>query len=102
MKSKDLQKLILSKYETGQTPRKIFEDLNDVVSYPTVKRWCKMIRKTGTIDLSKPSGCQRTVRTMAAIQKAKRKSKDGKRISCSKFKLEMDKVLREFSGKILK
>ena len=38
MKSKDLQKLILSKYEAGQTPKKIFQDLNDMVSYPTVKR----------------------------------------------------------------
>ena len=38
MKSKDLQKLVLSKYEEGQTPKKIFEDLNDAVSYRTVKR----------------------------------------------------------------
>ena len=55
MKSKDFQKLVLSKYETGQIPKKIFEDLNVAVSYPTDKRWCKMIRKTGVIDLSKPS-----------------------------------------------
>ena len=27
MKSKDLQKLVLSKYEAGQIPKKIFEDL---------------------------------------------------------------------------
>ena len=91
MKSKDLQKLVLSKYETGQTPKKIFEDLNGAVSYPTVKRWCKMIRETGAvIDLSKPSGCHRTVRTKVAIQKIKRKSKGGKRISCRKLALEMD------------
>ena len=38
MKSKDFQKLVLSKYETGQTPKKIFQDLNGAVSYRTVKR----------------------------------------------------------------
>ena len=49
-----------------------------------------MIQETGAIDLSKPSGCHRTVRRKAAIQKIKRKSKGGKRISCRKLVLEMD------------
>ena len=39
MINKDLQKLVLSKYEARQTPKKIFEDLNRAMSYPTVKRW---------------------------------------------------------------
>ena len=90
MKSKDLQKLVLSKYEAGQTPKEIFQDLNGTVSYPTVKRHCKMIRDTGTRALSKPFGCHRTVHTKAAIQKIKRKSKGSKRISCRKLALEMD------------
>ena len=90
MKSKDLQKLVLSKYETGQTPKKIFEDLNGAVSYPTVDRWCKMIQETGARDLSKPSGCHTTVREKVVIQNIKRKSKGGKRISCTKLALEMD------------
>ena len=38
MKSKDLQKLVLSKYEAGQTPKKIFQDLNGAASYPTLKQ----------------------------------------------------------------
>ena len=90
MKSKDLQKLVLSKCETGQTPKKILEDLNGAVSYPTVEQWCRMIRETGVIDLSKPSGCHRIVRTKAPMQKIKRKSKGGQRISCRKLALEMD------------
>ena len=57
MKSKDLQKLLLFKYEAGQRSKKIFEDLNGAMSYRTVKRWCKMIWETGAIDLSKPSAC---------------------------------------------
>ena len=90
MKSKDLQKLVLSKYEAGQTPKKIFEDLHGAMSYRTVKRWCEMIWETGAIDLSKPFGCYRTVRTKAIIQKIKRKSKGGKRISCRRLALEMN------------
>ena len=70
--------------------RRFLQDLNGAVSYRTVKRWCKMIRETGAIDLSKPFGCYRTVRTKAAIQKIKRKSKGGNRISCRKLALEMD------------
>ena len=38
MKSKDLQKLVLSKYEAEQTPKKIFQDLNGVVRNDGV-RW---------------------------------------------------------------
>ena len=49
-----------------------------------------MIRETGAIDLSKLSTCHRTVHTKAAIQKIKRKSKDGKRFSCRKLVLEVD------------
>ena len=67
MRSKDLQKPILSKYEAEQTSKKIFEDLNGVVSYSTAKRCCKMIRETDPIDLSKPSPFHRTVRTKAIM-----------------------------------
>ena len=87
MKSIGLQKLVPSKYETGQTPKKIFQDLNGAISY---SRWCKMIWETGAIDLSKPSTCHQTVHTKAPTQKNKRKSKGSKRISCRKLVLEVD------------
>ena len=54
MKSKDLQQLGLSKYESGDTTAKIYRDLNDAISYDTVRRWCNMIEKTGAIQLSAP------------------------------------------------
>ena len=38
MKSKDVQDIVLSKYRDGDTPRKIFRDLNDRVSLATIKR----------------------------------------------------------------
>jgi hypothetical protein len=56
MKSKDLQKLVLSKYENGDGPTKIFRDLNGAMSLCTIERWCKMIREDGSINLSSPSG----------------------------------------------
>ena len=31
MKSKDLQEIIFSKYETGRIPKKIYEDLNGAI-----------------------------------------------------------------------
>ena len=87
MKSKDLQKIVLSKHEAGQT---LFDDFNSVVGYATVKRRCKMIGETGAIDLSKSSACHGTVHTKAPIQKIKRKPKGGKRISCRKLALKMN------------
>ena len=38
MKSKDLQKLVLSKYEEGDGTTKIFQDLNGTISLPTIER----------------------------------------------------------------
>ena len=75
MKREDLQKLVLSKYEAEQTPKKIFQDLNSAVSYPTVKRCFKMIRETGAIDLSKLFGCHRTIRTKGTHTKNQKKIK---------------------------
>ena len=102
MNSKDFQRLVLSKYEAEQTSKNISEDVNGAVSYRAIKRWCEITRETGAIDLSKPFACYRTVRTKAAIQKIKRKSKGGKSISCRKLVLEKDisfssayRILRE-------
>ena len=52
MKGEDLQKLVLSKYVKGEPSTKIFEDFNGFVSSRTIRQWCKMVRETGTINLS--------------------------------------------------
>jgi transposase len=67
MKSKDLQNIVLSKYENGDTPTKICRDLNGGVSLATIKRWCQMIRRTGTIELSGIHSGPRLVRTKQNI-----------------------------------
>ena len=58
MKGEDLQKLVLYKYEKGEPSTKIFEDLNGFVSSRTIRRWFKMVRETGTINLSHSLGRQ--------------------------------------------
>ncbi len=71
MKSKDLQKVVLSKYQKGDTPTQIYRDLNGGIGLRTVERWCQMIRRSGSITLSKPPGCPRLIRTKDNIQKVK-------------------------------
>ena len=39
MKDEDLQKLVLYKYEKGESSTKIFQDLNGFVSSRTIRRW---------------------------------------------------------------
>ena len=81
MKSKHLQQLVLSRYESGDTAAKIYRDLNGSISYDTVRRWCNMIEKTGAIQLSAPSGPPRIIRTKQMIQKTKNRLKRKKKVS---------------------
>ena len=71
MTSKDVQKIVLSKYEKGDGTTKVFQDLNGTVSLSMIKRWCRRIRESGSIILSKPLGCLRIIRTKGAIEKVK-------------------------------
>ena len=71
VKSKDIQKVVKIKYENGDGAAKIYRDLAGAVSLPTIKLWIKMINTTGSIILSSPPSCSRTVRTRAAIVKVK-------------------------------
>ncbi|CAF1317219.1 unnamed protein product [Rotaria magnacalcarata] len=73
MKSKDVQNIVFRKYQDSDTPSKIFRDLNGCLGLTTIKRWCKMIRDNGTIELSPPSGRPRLSRTSKVIQKVKHK-----------------------------
>ena len=78
MKSKDLQKIVFSKYQNSDGPSKIFRDLHEGLCLKTINSWCKMIRETGTIELTRPSRCPRIIRTQSAIQKVKNRMKGGK------------------------
>ena len=67
MKRKDLQKLVLLKYDNGDGTTKILRDLNGAISLSTIERWCRRIREVSTIDLVNLCGCSRTIRTKAVI-----------------------------------
>ena len=101
MKSKDLQKLVLSKYNIGQGPAEIFQHLNGAVSLITIKRWCKMIRESGAIQLSTSSGRPRAIQTKQSIQKVKQRLTRKKKISTRKLALELD-ISRTSVRRILK
>ena len=105
MKSKDIQKVVKTKYENGDGPAKIYRDLAGAVSLPTIKLWIKMINIAGSITLSSPPGCSRTVRTRAAIVKVKKRLNQKKRVSIRKLAKEMNisrrsiqRILREDLG----
>ncbi|CAF2070641.1 unnamed protein product [Rotaria magnacalcarata] len=102
MKSKDLQQVVFRKYEDGDGPTKNFRDLNDSLGLATIKRWCKMIRDTGSIQLSKSPGGPRFARTSKMIQKVKHKLDQKKMVSvrslakdCSISKSSSHRILKE-------
>ena len=86
MKSKDLQKVVLSKYQKGDTPKQIYHDLNGGLGLRTIERWCQMIWRSGTITLSKPPGGPRLARTKENIQKVKNRLRRKKRCQLEKYR----------------
>ncbi|CAF2886452.1 unnamed protein product [Rotaria sp. Silwood2] len=73
MKSEDLRKVVFRKYEDGDGVCKIFRDLNGSLGLNTIKRWCKMVRYTGSIQLSTSPDAPRLARTSKTIEKVKHK-----------------------------
>ena len=81
MKSKDFQNLVLLKYQNNDGPTKIFRELNGFVSLRITERWRKAVRVTSSINLSNPSGRQKTIRTKGAIRKIKHRLERRKSVS---------------------
>ena len=63
MKSKDLQKIVLSKHQNGDSLTKVCRDLNGGIGLRTIKGLCQMIPQSGSITLSCPPGCSRLMKT---------------------------------------
>ena len=61
MKSKDLQKLVLSKYENGDGTTKIFPGLNGAICLSMAERCCRRICEVNSINLVNLLGCSRTI-----------------------------------------
>lgn len=88
MKSEDIQKVVLLKYQSGEYPTKIFRDLHGALDLTTFKRWCKMIDETALIELSRPPGRFPTVRTKTTTSKVKKRLEKGK-VSSRKLAIEL-------------
>ena len=89
MKSKDLQKIVFSKRQNGDGPTKIFRDLSGGLLLKTVKRWCKMINQTGSINIGRRPGCSRIIRTSITIKKVKNRMKETSRVLARKTSNEL-------------
>ena len=105
LKSKDIQKVVKTKYENEDGPAKICHDLSGAVSLPIIKLWIKMMNTTGSITLLSPPCYSRTVCTKAAIVKVKNRRNQKKRVSTRKLAKEMNssarsiqRILREGLG----
>ncbi|CAF2081616.1 unnamed protein product [Rotaria magnacalcarata] len=90
MKSKDLQAAVKNKYENGDGQAKICPDLGGVVSKRTINLWIKLIKDTGSINLSYSTGHPRTVRTKANIIQVKWRAQQKKRVSTRRLAAEMN------------
>ncbi|CAM4836603.1 unnamed protein product [Rotaria magnacalcarata] len=90
MKSKNIQDIVLSKYRNGDTPTKIFRDLSGGVGLATIKRWCQMIRRYGSIKLSSSPGRLRIARTSENIRKVKNRCRRKRRVSARKLSMDLD------------
>ena len=89
MKSKDMQTLVFTKYQNGDGPIQICQDLCGTIGLSTIERWCKIIRETGSITLFKSNGRPRTIRTKESIQKVKNRLKQRKTVSSRKLAREL-------------
>ena len=101
MKSKDLQKLLLSKYEKGEGPSEIFRHLNGALCLRTVKRWCKMIREAGSIELPTSPGRSPIIRTKESFKKVKHRLNRKKKVTSRKLAVELN-ISRTSVRRILK
>ena len=88
MKSKDLQKVVLSKYQNGDNPTKIYRDLNGGIGL-RIKRCCQMIHQSGSIKLSSQAGARRFARTKGNMQKVEHRLRPKKRVSARKLSMDL-------------
>ena len=98
MKGKDLRNIVSLNNSKGDGRTKIFRDLAGGLSLETIKRLCKMIDTTCSIDLAYPSGRPCIVRTPGAIGKVKTWANANGRVSVRKLHLP-DKHPQNLEGR---
>ena len=96
-----MQKVVLSKYGKGDETTKIFQDLNGTIGLSTIERWFRQILQNGSINLTKPPGRPRIIRTKRAIEKMKTPLNRQNLVSPGKLSPELG-ISRSSVQKILK
>jgi hypothetical protein len=81
MKSKDLPKIVFSKYEYGDGPTTVFRNLNGSLRLNTTKRCCKIICNPNSIQLSTSLADSSFSLTSKIIQKIKHRLVQNKVVS---------------------
>ena len=72
MKSKDLQNIVLSKYQENGTSTETHCHLNGGISLSKIKGWCQMIHRSGSIHLL---GTRADPRIVGALERISRNLK---------------------------
>ena len=85
MKSKDLEKVVFSRRQDGDGPTIIFRDLSRELCLETIKRECKMIEQTSSINIGHPAGCSSIMRTPSTIDQVKNRMKRRGRVSARRL-----------------
>jgi hypothetical protein len=85
MKSVELRKVVMRATDDGISSVTIAQQLRQVVSSRTVRRWQDAYRRTGKIDLKNPPGRPRIVRTKHLVQKVKNRLAYKRRRSARKM-----------------
>ena len=67
MKSKDLQNVVLSKYQKDYIPTETHRDSNGRITLATIKKWCQMICQSDSIHLRGTRAAPRIVRALRRI-----------------------------------
>ena len=101
MKSIDLQNLVFSKWKNDDTPTKIFRDLNNMISLSTIKRWCKMLRENGVIQLRVSTRRNRSARNAININKVKQSVIGKRQLSARKIGKKL-KISERSARRIMK
>ena len=94
MKIKDLQNVVLSQYQKGDSPTEMHLDLNDGISLATIKSWYYIIHQSATRYTCWSTNSQGTKEN---IQKVKNCLHRKQKVSASKHSRELlQQVLEEF------
>ena len=89
MKLKDLQNIVVSKYQKADTSTEIHRHLNDGISLETIKRWCQMSSQTDSFQRRGMLVGPRIFGTIQNIRKVKKRLYRKQKVLARKLSTEL-------------